>query len=325
MDQAMISQNISRMIETKMIPGASWSFHSETNCTRHYAGKMGVYPSFSERQINEGLFYDLASLTKVIGTTTRILQLIDERKLEFKTSVAEVLPAFSGIKVTIQDLLLHKSGLPADFPKKESITSSALYHYFTRCHLADESYPTVYSDLGFLLLGEIIKTIDRCSLEKSFRLNIFEPLGMLDTGYHIAEPWQAIPTEETAARGTIQGVVHDSKAFKLKEAVGSAGLFSTLTDIDRFVTAYLVNDSRLFSQLLFDKVRSTDVRGRTYGWEQKQGKNGTYLFHTGFTGTSIGLDLEERTGFVLLTNRIHPSRKDNGFIEARAALYTNYF
>lgn len=323
----MISEKISNMVFEKIIPGASWSFITPEGCVNHYAGRIGVCAPFSEKAVREGMAYDLASLTKIIGTTTRILQLIDEGQLTLMSPVNEVIPEFATIKVSIQDLLLHKGGFPADFSKKEKedLTKTVLHAYFKSCHLADSSYKTIYSDIGFLLLGEIIKAIDGVSLEQSFQTTIFQPLEMGETSYHLSDPTKAIPTEWTAERGFVQGEAHDSKAYKLETEVGSAGLFSTLPDINKFVSAYLEKDTRLFTSELFDKVRNTNVQGRSYGWEQKQGKEAMYLFHTGFTGTSIGLDMERKKGFVLLTNRIHPTREDRGFIKARAALYSTYF
>ncbi|MBL1226483.1 serine hydrolase domain-containing protein [Enterococcus sp. BWR-S5] len=326
MNQELISNKINHLIQRKIISGASWSFISEGKSENYYAGVMGAYSPFSEMKIKERLFYDLASLTKVIGTTTRILQLIDDGTLNFTTNVNKIIPDFSHLEITIGDLLLHRGGFPADFltKEKELLTPDFLYTYF-RNYPVREAASTVYSDIGFLLLGLIIQAVDNCSLEQSFQKNIFRPLGMRDTSYFLLNPERALPTEQTLERGTIQGTVHDSKAYKMNTEIGSAGLFSTLEDINLFVSAYLANDDRLFHQALFAKVKSTEVAGRTYGWEQKRGCNGPYLFHTGFTGTSIGMNLEEKIGFVLLTNRIHPSRDEKGFIKARAALYTNYF
>ncbi|MBP1045110.1 beta-lactamase family protein [Enterococcus sp. BWM-S5] len=326
MNKYVISEEIKAMIDQKIISGASWSFVSEEKVENHYAGVMGVQTPFSERKIEEGLLYDLASLTKVIGTTTRILQLIDEGSLRFTTAVNEIIPSFTHIQVTISDLLLHKGGLPAEFPEKEAISRDILKKYFAQSCLPKSEYDTVYSDVGFLLLGEVIKEMDSCSLERSFQKHIFEPLMMKHTGFQPIDKNNAVPTEQTAERGIIQGEVHDSKAFKMDGEVGSAGLFSTLEDVAGFVKAYVTEDRRLFSKSIFDKLRDTAVNERTLGWEQKENSRGrSYLFHTGFTGTSIGLEFEGKNGFILLTNRVHPNRKDRGFIEARAALYTAYF
>lgn len=323
----VISKKINRLVSEKVIPGASWSFVTTEGCANHYAGRMGVYTPFSDKLVREGALYDIASLTKIIGTTTRTLQLIDDDRLDFTSPVNEVIPEFATIKITIGDLLLHKGGFQADFSKqeKEIFTQAFLHTYFSSCHLDVSSHKTVYSDIGFLLLGEIIKAIDGGSLEQSFQTNIFQPLGMVETSYYPSDSSKAIPTEQTVERGLIHGEVHDSKAYKLEIEASSAGLFSTLADINKFVTAYLEEDTRLFTNELFDKVKNTRIQERSFGWEQKQGKETCYLFHTGFTGTSIGLDMERKKGFVLLTNRIHPTRVDHGFIEERAALYSTYF
>ena len=163
-----------------------------------------------------------------------------------------------------------------------------------------------YSDPGFMFLGLMAEELDEASLDESFREHIFAPLGLADTSYHPrGEIGRFIPQEHSGERGWICGKVHDSKAYLMGES-GSAGLFSTLGDMLHFVSAWLNRDERLLSRELFEKVEHTCQFGRTYGWSAEYGP-GT-LYHTGFTGTSILMDVREGEGFVLLTNRIHRMR-----------------
>ncbi|MEI5994701.1 serine hydrolase domain-containing protein [Candidatus Enterococcus mansonii] len=329
MNTTKINEQIETMVEQKIISGASWSTINQTDIVNHYKGKMGSTPPFNQQDIHASCYYDLASLTKVIGTTTRILQLIDEGKLHLKTSVAKVLPNYANLTMTIEDLLLHRSGLPADVTDKQSFDQTKLQKIFKQYSINQQS-AIFYSDLGYLLLGWVINEIDGCSLEESFRTFIFEPLEMKQTSFYLEKKEVAVPTEQTVDRGMIQGIVHDSKAWQLAEPVGSAGLFSTLNDVNMFVAAFLLNrlpnGQPMFSESLYASILTTNYFNRTFGWEKKMNSSGQwFLYHTGFTGTSIGLKPCEGEALIVLTNRIHPTRNNQVFLERRSELYSKYF
>lgn len=329
MDKAAITETIQTLIQKQIISGASWAMIQDHQRMVHYEGKMGVVAPYATQRVSKKNYYDLASLTKVIGTTTRILQLIDCKQLTFLTSVREILPEYFFLTTTIEELLLHCSSLPADLLDKNRMTKEKIRQFLLTTPLG-ESNEIIYSDLGFYLLGEVIQKIDHCTLAESFKKYLFLPLGMHETTYHLKNKHSAIPTEITEHRGVIQGVVHDSKAFQLASEIGSAGLFSTVTDLCHFSSCFLnnqlANGAPLFSEELFNKIQATNLKGRTYGWEVKQNYyRETYLYHTGFTGTSIGLNFERKEVLILLTNRIHPDRKERGFINAREELYHLYF
>ena len=310
------------MVAEKLIPGASWSFVTEDGAREYYDGRLGVGETFS-KPVAAGLFYDIASLTKLF-VTTRILQLIDAKHLNFNSKVNKIIPEFSNLEMSAADLMLHRGGFPADFSDKTLVNDSFVQNYFINHPFLKSSETTVYSDIGFILLGKIINALDGDSLENSFKTHIFNPLEMFDTTYHLKNPEQAVPTEITKERGAIRGTAHDSKAFRIKENIGSAGLFSTLIDMNKFVTAIITK--KLFSQDIYEALSRDKKNGRTYGWETPRNREGEeFLFHTGFTGTSIGVNLNKKRGFILLTNRVHPTREDTGFIERRRNLYLNYF
>lgn len=291
-----------------------------------YLGFMGNIPPFDSISVADGMLYDLASLTKVIGTTTRILQLIDADNLELQSPVSEVFSEFPRLTMTIEDLLLHRGGLPADFSDKQLFTE-VKFLTFLENFKPTNSKKTIYSDLGFLLLGLIIERIDKQELNASFKKNIFEPLGMKRTFYYPDFHSLIIPTEVTKKRGIIVGAVHDSKAYQWPRPVGSAGLFSTLEDMRTFASSIILNkkadNSDLFSAKMLTLLKDTNVSKRTFGWE-KPFREGI-LYHTGFTGTSIGIDLVKKRALVLLTNRIHPTRDKSEFITNRVKLYRDYF
>ena len=315
-DWESVHRQIRDLIQEKVIWGASYGFVREGKLYPFYEGVQGAVEPWSERKLEPGMFYDLASLTKVTGTSTRILQLIGEGKLDFSTPVQAVLERFSCPETTVGNLLLHDSGLPAEIPDKASLTADNIRErlFETKPEAAPgERY--CYSDPGFMLLGMIVEESDGVSLDESYREHIFEPLWLKNTSYHPkGEIGRFIPEEHSQSRGWICGEVHDSKAYLMGES-GSAGLFSTLDDMLHYVKAWLERDERLLRRELFEKVEHTCHFDRTYGWGTEYGA-GT-LYHSGFTGTSILMDMKAGEGFVLLTNRIHPSRDNTEFLERR--------
>lgn len=320
---------VGQLVKDNVVAGISWGTIQNTKQMCCYEGNLGYEFPYIEQKLSKKHFYDIASLTKVIGTTTRLLQLIDEKKLTFQTQVKEILPEYFFLTSTMEDLLMHSSGLPADLSNKTQVTKKMIKEFLLE-NRHTTSRKVLYSDLGFFILGEVICQVDQCSLDESFNRYIFKPMGMTNTSYHIEEKQNAVPTEITKARGTIQGMVHDSKAFQLPMDVGSAGLFSTLEDLIQFSSCFLTNTlvtgKELFSDTLVEKIQTTNNAGRTYGWEVKENQyQESYLYHTGFTGTSIGLNIAKKEALILLTNRIHPSREERGFMKAREAVYYLYF
>ncbi len=317
--RSRICRQIEAMIREGTISGASYGFSAGDRTETHYEGVQGAVKPWSERPLEAGMYYDLASLTKVTGTAVRIMQLAEQGRLSLNTPVHAVLNRFSGDGITVGNLLLHDSGLPAEVKDKKTLTSdNILDRLYETAPEARPGERYCYSDPGFILLGLIIEKLDGCSLDESFKKNIFLPLGMDRTSYHPkGEIGAFIPEEHSGTRGWICGEVHDSKAYLLGES-GSAGLFSTLDDMMRFAAAYTARDSRIMGREMFELADQTEHFGRTYGWSTEYGPH--TLYHTGFTGTSMLMDMERGESFVLLTNRIHPSRDNERFLEIRREL-----
>jgi len=292
--------------------------------------------------------FDLASVTKVVATTTACMLLYERGVLTLDTPVQEYLPAFTGAnkeKVTVRHLLTHCSGL------------IAYRRYFLDHHSADAIlrtilkeelvYPTgtktIYSDLGVILLGRIIEKVSGRSLNEFCRDEIFEPLGMSSTFYN-PPPALALripPTERDpltpGRRGNVvHGVVHDENAFVLGGVAGHAGLFSTARDLAVFLQMLLNGGSygniRLLSPdtiALFTKRQDlVPASSRALGWDTASGRNsaGTLMSprafgHTGFTGTSVWADPETGLIVILLTNRVHPTRKNRRILGFRPQLH----
>jgi CubicO group peptidase (beta-lactamase class C family) len=277
--------------------------------------------------VDEHTIYDLASLTKVVGTTTAVMVLYDEGKIDLDAPVRQYLPAFSGgmkDKVTIRHLLTHRSGLPpgrdlwrsAHNPAeaREQVLATPL-----GCRPGD-CYE--YSDLGADVLGFVVETVAGQRMDKFLEKRVYEPLGMTDTYFlpPASVRWRTAPTEITPPRGyPLKGEVHDENAYALGGVAGHAGLFSTAADLSIYAQMLLNGGEYQGVRVIADStVRLFTHRAagtRALGWDtcNNTGSCGSLMGpaafgHTGFTGTSLWLDPDRDLFVVLLTNRVHAAR-----------------
>lgn len=267
--------------------------------------------------------YDIASLTKLF-TATRILQLIEQRKLSFDMPVHTVLPEFINKEITIEALLLHRSGMAPSVFAAYRTSAQTIVGSIMNCadHSDIRPVQTVYSCINFILLGLIIASVDG-SLDQGFQTHLFHPLGLTDTGFNPQDPRKILPTEISSQRGRIQGIVHDSTALALGGVAGNAGLFSTLDDLMVFIGEGYFNE-KLLSHETLTLISTTNISNRSYGWNRHPFSEKSFLFHTGFTGPSIIIDLEHRHALILLTNRTYPSRNNTAYLEARLTLFDSF-
>jgi len=281
----------------------------------------------SGRVSAEKSIYDLASLTKVIGTTTAAMILFDEGKLALDEKVQHYLPGFTGglkDEVTVRQLLMHRGGLPAgrelwrhakspDEAKQMVIDTPLEYRPGTGF---------VYSDIGADLLGMIVEACAGERLDSFLDHRLFKPLGMDDTGFKPADSlvYRIAPTEVTPPRGyPVRGEVHDENAFALGGVAGHAGLFGTASDLSIFAQMLLNGGTYAGTRIIADstvKLFTAKAAGsRALGWEVGEGQHGAGMYfgenafgHTGFTGTSIWIDPDRQMFVILLTNRVHAAR-----------------
>lgn len=290
--------------------------------------------------VTTGTLYDLASLTKVVATTTMAMILVDEGRLDLDQPVQELLPGFKGPgkeAVTVRHLLTHSSGLQGIAPLYKEVQGRAAYR--ERILALDLTYPpgsrSVYSDPGILLLGEILEQAAGQPLESFVRERVFAPLGMRDTRFRPPPGLRSriAPTEIDPWRGRlVHGEVHDENAFALGGVAPHAGLFGTAGDLARFARMLLnggtLQGRRIVSSEtveLFTRKAGIPGSDRALGWDTKaaEGSSAGSLLsarsfgHTGFTGTSIWIDPERRLFIILLTNRVHPTRENNLIREVR--------
>lgn len=294
--------------------------------------------------VDEHTRYDLASLTKVVVTTTAAMQLVERGRLHLDSTVASYVPAF-GVRgkqhITIRNLLTHRSGLEAFRPFHQlRVDSAAVLDSILAAPLVyDPGSRTVYSDFNMIVLGRVIEQVTGMSLDAYARRHILAPLGMISSDFRPSDSLRAYcaPTEYDHhwRRRLVQGSVHDETADLLGGVAGHAGLFSTASDLARFARMLLgrgvlegrrIVDAATIS--LFTSRQST--RGtRGLGWDLRSATGssaGRYFSmhsfgHTGFTGTSIWVDPTARIAVVFLTNRVHPTRENKQLPRFRATLH----
>ncbi len=280
--------------------------------------------------------YDLASLTKVVSTLPAILRLVADGRLTLDDTVGQHIANAGWFQsptlatVTVRELLAHTSGLAAWIPfyAHASDRLTALGRVLQEpVTAAQRGGAPVYSDLGFIVLGALVERVTRERQDVYVQREVFDRLGLTDTRYGPV-PAPVAATEDCGWRNRVlSGEVHDENCYRLDGVSGHAGLFGTADDLARYARAWLTRDSRLGPPDLLDACTSTQSEGtglrRGYGWllrgvDSFGGNGATELGfgHTGFTGTSLWIDPGGGWFAVLLTNRVHPSRKGGEKIHA---------
>lgn len=286
--------------------------------------------------------FDLASLTKVVVTATSVMLLVERGKIRLGDPVARYIPEFAQNgkeRITIEHLLLHRGGLIADndLADYRDGPEKAMERIYALGTVAEPGTRFIYSDVGYIVLGELVRRVSGQRLDEFARENIFRPLGMTETTFTPtgALRQRCAPTERREGRW-MQGEVHDPRAYALGGVAGHAGLFSTARDLAIYCQMILNGGGfrgvRILSPL--GVRRMVESRGlpfqemRGLGWDINTGysSNRGDLFpigsfgHTGFTGTSFWIDPTSQTFVIFLSNRVHPDgRGDVTSLRGRVA------
>ncbi|MDH5560117.1 MAG: beta-lactamase family protein [Deltaproteobacteria bacterium] len=297
-------------------------------------GRIEKYPD-SDKLPKNALF-DLASITKALATASAVLLLIEQGRLFLEERVVEFIPEFSREdtkKITIKQLLTHNSGLPAwarlydenfDFKKGfQKLLSTALIN--------EPGKEIVYSCLGYLLLGEIIRRVSKSSLSEFCATNLFLPLGL---NHLLFKPdpldKNLVSTSYCPLRQImLKGIVHDENAYLFNQEGGNAGLFGTVSDVYHFCRMLMnggeLNGERIFSelsvQLMFKNHSPKTLAPRAIGWDINSPFSNYQscgdlmpvgsFGHLGFTGTSLWFDPVSKIVVQVLSNRVHFQDTDN--------------
>jgi len=292
---------------------------------------------------NDSTLWDMASLTKVTALTTAMMQLWERGQVDLDAPVQRYLPEFQGPlkdRVTVRHLLTHSSGLPGWRPlyQEAPTPDSILKLVYTTPLDTAPGTRMVYSDLGAILLGQIVVRLTGEPFDRYVEERIVQPLSMRDTRFRPPrELWDRVaPTEVDTAwrKRQMRGEVHDENTYALGGVSSHAGLFSSARDMARFARMLLgggeLDGVRIVKSetiAKFTALQNAKLSNRALGWEKPNGRNSaghrlspTAFGHTGFTGTSIWIDPANDVFIVLLTNRVNPTRARTGIFRVRTDL-----
>lgn len=302
-----------------------------------------TYDKISPEMTTNAMF-DLASVSKVVGTTSAAMMLVSEGKINTQEKVSYYLPEFANNEkenITIKNLLLHNSGLTSwkPFYKKFNTAKEIINDIMNSGLEYETGSKTLYSDLGMITLQKVIEKVSGKPLDNFLKERLFEPINMKRTMYNPPpEFWYYCPPTEVDnywRMMTLKGKVHDETAYMLNGVAGHAGLFSTARDLSTFLFT-LLNKGRYDTLQLFDPkiveewtTKQSRNSSRGLGWDTKSESassagikfSDSSFGHTGFTGTSVWVDKERDLFVILLTNRVHPSRDNTKIIKFRPQLH----
>jgi len=317
---------------------------------------FGYHTYLKRNPTARGNIFDLASITKVISTTSAIMNLVEEKKLKLSDRVIDFVPEFRGQQdkffrqkenTTIQQLITHTAGLPPfkQYYLMDGNQQTRLDSIFNTEPQRASSDTLIYSDIGLIVLGKVVEVASQQSLDEYVDSVVFKPLGMNSTFYNpsMEKLQRIVPTENSKFhQKLIRGFVHDENAHSLGGVAGHAGLFSTAKDLAIF-SQMMLNGGRYGWKRIFMEetiiqftTRPNEVEGNSYGigWDTPSGKSsgGVYLSkdsfgHTGYTGTSLWIDKENQIFVILLTNAVHPDRsyKKKSYFDWRQRLHSSVY
>ncbi|HYX28891.1 MAG TPA: exo-beta-N-acetylmuramidase NamZ domain-containing protein [Pyrinomonadaceae bacterium] len=345
---ARMDAAISESISNKALPGAVVlvARHGHVVWRKAY-GARAVEPA--RETMSADTIFDLASLTKVVATTTSIMILVEQGKVRLSDPVVQFIPEMKGEgrdAITIEHLMTHMSGFAPDFDLRDRWTGydEAMKRLYREPLRSTPGTRFVYSDINYIALGEVVHRASGLMLDEFARRNIFTPLGMRDTGFRPDAKMRAriAPTEKrrgqmsylgdtgadagSAGDEWLRGQVHDPTSFRMGGIAGHAGLFSTADDLAIFCQMLLnggvYNGVRILSPMTIatmtePRAVSESGAARGLGWDiaSSFSANRGDLFplgsfgHTGFTGTSIWIDPASDSFVIFLSNRVHPDGK----------------
>jgi CubicO group peptidase (beta-lactamase class C family) len=329
---------LDRALRDSAFPGAIAVVGTRSRVITQYAvGRLDWTPSPS---VDEHTIWDLASLTKVVGTTSAMIQLVGRGAVALDTPVQKYLPGWTGRnkdRVTIRHLLTHTSGLPS-FKPYDAIThdpDSLAKLMFGTALDTTPGARMVYSDIGAYMFGRVVEEVSGQSLDQYLHDHVFKPAKMDETMFRppVALYPRIAPTEydSTQRYRLVRGMVHDERAYYLGGVSAHAGLFSSAHDLARFAQMCLnggvIGGVRVLPAAQLKTFATQQVADRALGWQKPTGGNSAGRFlspeafgHTGFTGTSIWMDPTRDVFVLLLSNRVNPTRANTKVNRVRSQL-----
>ncbi len=340
---------INQGISSKIFPGAQVMVVKDNQLIAQESFGKISYDNNS-RSVDDGTIYDIASITKVLSVTPVAMKLIDQRRLSLDHTLDQYYPFLYNTpngEITIKHLLTHSSGLKpfVEFYKQDpNMEKKQMLDEILRSKLDfNPGDKHQYSDLGIIVLMDIIEIVSHNSLDALCNRWIFEPVGMENTSYNPIDSikYNIAPTEvdDYFRNRLLVGEVHDENAYLLDGVSGHAGVFSNSYDLAKYGQLFLNDGVWLGNRILsYDRIEEFSTRqelppgsDRALGWDtpSRNGRSsaGDYFSdhsygHLGFTGTSLWVDEENNIIVVLLTNRVHPTRENPGMYTIRRQFHT---
>jgi uncharacterized protein YbbC (DUF1343 family)/CubicO group peptidase (beta-lactamase class C family) len=333
---AAISAAVQEAIEQRKCPGAVVVIgHKGSTVYRKAFGRRALVPRKLPMTLTT--IFDVASLTKVVATTTAVMQLVEQGKLRLEDPVAQYWPEFASNgkdQITVRELMTHYSGLRGDLDLKPEWSGyiTAMQKIVAESPIVPPGTRFIYSDINYETLGELVHRLSGDMLDIYCERHIFRPLGMRETTFNPPQRLRPRIAPTQYQHGNtgemLRGVVHDPTAYNMGGIAGHAGLFSTAGDLAVFAQMLLSGGRyrgvRILSALSVEKMTTaqsplgkTDVRGLGWDIDSPFASTRGELFpvgsfgHTGFTGTSVWIDPFSKTFVIILTNSVHPGGEGN--------------
>lgn len=323
---------IQAQLEAAIFPGVAFAFIEKEATEETIWGQQMIVPH--PKQLQKDILFDVASLTKVVCTTSVILRLVEQGRLDVDLPLKNYLPTFQNHQITLRHLLTHTSDIQTWIKDRDQLNKEELKAAYLKLQPGENLGKVVqYTDAGTILLGFMLEEIYQKSAVEIFYTEVLNPLGMKNSIFLPPEGLKRkiAPTEVLPDGTILQGVTHDPKARVLKEEAGNAGLFTNLADLEIFAQMYLAKGKdylkkETIAMLLRDQTPHHDGK-RSLGWDLKDTKdrqNRHLLFHTGYTGTFLLLDPKEQSAFIFLSNRVHPHDDRALYLEKRDEILALY-
>ena len=341
-DFSKVDNLINEAITDSVFPGAVLLINKKGGTIYEKAYGNFTYKKTSTK-VTSNTIYDLASLTKIVSTTTSAMICIDESLFNLHDRVVKFIPEFNNNgkeNITIRNLLMHNSGLPAfkRFYKFCKNSEDVINDIYNTNLMYKTGSKTVYSDLSMIVLQRVIEKVTGESLDSFSEKNIFKPLNMKNTMFNPPDSIKKViaPTEfdDYWRHRQLQGEVHDETASQLNGVSGNAGLFSNAKDLSNFLQMILNKGVLKGKRIINEKTvklftKKQPQSNRALGWDikSKERSSAGHLFsdksfgHTGYTGTSFWVDPGRKLFVIFLTNRVYPTRENRRIIKFRPKLH----
>ncbi|WP_413627446.1 serine hydrolase domain-containing protein [Fructilactobacillus vespulae] len=323
-----VHNTIERMIDEETVPGASFSFINGMKVNGFVQGYKSIKPQKTKLLPNQ--LYDIASLTKVVGTLPVIMQLIEQEKINLNDSITQFLPEWKFPQVTIRHLLTHTSDIEGYIPNRNQMNKGQLRAALLNLHIGEHfGKKMIYQDANYIFLGWIAGVITGLPIQPLIKEMVLLPLALNDSTFH-PEPQKTVPTTfDEKTKTNLVGIVHDPKAEILGSSCGSAGLFSTQRDLEKYIQWMLqltfpgkVYTNEMFDAMYKDQTPMNDG-SRSFGWRLDEYHGHPFIWQSGYTGMVMVIVREKRSGFVFLSNRVHPQVSQK-FMQERNLMIDQY-